>query len=415
MLRNVPRCISPDLIHALMSMGHGDEIVLADADFPAVTNSGRVIRADGVDIARLLEAILPFFPLDAFVEKPAVTMDCSEWGDEPESYERFRRTIRKHNRKFKDFDFLGRFEFYERARGAFAVVVTSEADGNVILKKGPVMMDPGDADKNVGSQKAEGDANTPDSLLVEQSSANAGGARYIDKYKVLLLDMGRTFMFNVDRFYDADAVWAMYCNLGGDRLNSQDLYQILSQVFHQIIADSKKPEKQESFPPVLAYLSIHPKSAQLPLHEIGILERVFCEQEIGSVPQRYVNVLRELHTTHRLGVVSDIWSRSDRFYRELEHVGIRGLFETIVFSSDIRVIKPSRKIFQKALDAFGSDPSDVVCIGDSLQRDIAGAKKAGMATVWIQNGEVSETNPSVQPDIVINDLQDILTARAPRP
>ena len=140
MLRNIPACISPDLLHALMSMGHGDEIVIADADFPAATNSRRLIRADGIDVATLLEAILPLFPLDPFVERPVITMDCSEWGDEPESYNRFRKIIKKHDDNFSDFELEKRFDLYERAAKAFAVVVTSEADGNLILKKGPVMM-----------------------------------------------------------------------------------------------------------------------------------------------------------------------------------------------------------------------------------------------------------------------------------
>ncbi|MCK5007940.1 MAG: fucose isomerase [Spirochaetales bacterium] len=140
MLRNIPACISPDLMHALMTMGHGDEIVLADADFPAATYSRRLIRADGLDMCTLLEAILPFFPLDSFVEKPVLTMDCSEWGDEPESYQRFREVIRRYDNHFTDFELLKRFDLYERANNAFAVVVTSEADGNIVLKKGPVMM-----------------------------------------------------------------------------------------------------------------------------------------------------------------------------------------------------------------------------------------------------------------------------------
>ncbi len=139
MLRNIPACISPDLMHALMSMGHGDEIVLADADFPGVTYSARLIRADGVDVGTLLAAILPFFPLDRFAEKPVLTMDCSAWGPEPESYARFRSLIRRVEKDFKDFEYLERFEFYRRARSAYAVVLTSEPDGNVILKKGPVM------------------------------------------------------------------------------------------------------------------------------------------------------------------------------------------------------------------------------------------------------------------------------------
>jgi len=140
MLKNIPACISPDLMHALMSMGHGDEIVLADADFPGASYSKRLIRADGVDVATLLDAILPFFPLDSFVKKPVITMDCSEWGDEPESYERFRKIIKKHEKSFTDFELLKRFDFYKRASNAYTVLITSEADGNVILKKGPVMM-----------------------------------------------------------------------------------------------------------------------------------------------------------------------------------------------------------------------------------------------------------------------------------
>jgi L-fucose mutarotase len=139
MLRNIPACISPDLMHALMSMGHGDEVVLADADFPAATYSKRLIHADGLDVATLLEAILPFFPLDCFVEKPVISMDCSEWGAEPESYARFRK-IKKHFDKFTDFELMKRFDLYERADKAYVTVVTSEPDGNVILKKGPVMM-----------------------------------------------------------------------------------------------------------------------------------------------------------------------------------------------------------------------------------------------------------------------------------
>ena len=140
MLKKIPACISPDLMHAMMSMGHGDELVLADADFPAESNNDFVIRADGIDVATLLEAILPFFPLDPFVDKPVITMDCSEWGDEPESYNRFRKVIKKHYEKFSGFELEKRFDLYDRANEAFVVIVTSEADGNVILKKGPVMM-----------------------------------------------------------------------------------------------------------------------------------------------------------------------------------------------------------------------------------------------------------------------------------
>ncbi len=139
MLRGIPSCLSPDLVYILMNMGHGDEIVFADADFPGASYAKKLLRCDGVDIATLLKAVLPFFPLDSFVENPVATMDCSPWGDPPESYARFKQIIKKYEPKFTDFEYVERFELYKRAETAFAVVITSEADGNLFLKKGPVM------------------------------------------------------------------------------------------------------------------------------------------------------------------------------------------------------------------------------------------------------------------------------------
>jgi L-fucose mutarotase len=140
MLKNIPSCISPDLMHALMSMGHGEEIVLADADFPAHTCNRRVLRADGLRVGTLLSAILPFFPLDPFVQDPVMVMaPVDKAAPEPPVWGEFRGIIKANDPGFKDLKPLERFEFYDRARQAFAVVVTSEPDGNLILKKGPVM------------------------------------------------------------------------------------------------------------------------------------------------------------------------------------------------------------------------------------------------------------------------------------
>ncbi|MHC4675586.1 MAG: RbsD/FucU family protein [Planctomycetota bacterium] len=139
MLKNIPACISPDLMHILMSTGHGDEIVLADADFPAVSYSQRLVRADGLKTATLLDAILKFFPLDTYVKEPVLIMDASEWRqDEPPYYQEFRSIIKQHDSQFSDFDYVKRFDFYEKARTAFAVIATGEPEGNLILKKGCV-------------------------------------------------------------------------------------------------------------------------------------------------------------------------------------------------------------------------------------------------------------------------------------
>jgi L-fucose mutarotase len=139
MLKGIPGCLSPELLSVLAMMGHGDEIVLADADFPAYRCSQRVLRADGVEIAPLLAAILPLFPLDSFVENPiAIMAPVDKAAPEPKPWGRFREIVKPHFKTFTDFEYVERFAFYDRAKQAFAVVVTSEPDGNLILKKGPV-------------------------------------------------------------------------------------------------------------------------------------------------------------------------------------------------------------------------------------------------------------------------------------
>ena len=140
MLKKIPGVISPDLIQTMMRMGHGDELVLADCDFPAETFSKRIIRADGVMIADLLKAILPFYPLDPFVEKPVAIMAPVGDAKEPEVWQEFRKIILRHEKRFTDFEYAERFVFYQRAKESFAVVITGEPDGNLILQKGVVVV-----------------------------------------------------------------------------------------------------------------------------------------------------------------------------------------------------------------------------------------------------------------------------------
>ena len=139
MLKNVPPIISPELMKTLMEMGHGDEIVLADGNFPAAGVARRLIRSDGHSVPELLEALLKFFPLDIYVDRPVALMSVVH-GDKtkPTIWEQYRAIINSSGEKFSDFEFVERFAFYERARQAYAVVATSEKAlyANVILKKG---------------------------------------------------------------------------------------------------------------------------------------------------------------------------------------------------------------------------------------------------------------------------------------
>ena len=138
MLKGIAPCISPDLLKVLAEMGHGDEIVLADAHFPGHTFNDRVLRADGLGITTLLDGLLPIFELDAYA--PPLAMMAAVAGDklDPKVEAAYMKAIRKHVPGAKVPDRVERFAFYERAKKAFAVVMTGETAkyGNIILKKG---------------------------------------------------------------------------------------------------------------------------------------------------------------------------------------------------------------------------------------------------------------------------------------
>ena len=139
MLKKIPNILSPELLKILMEMGHGDELILADGNFPAASIAQRLVRADGHDIPRLLRAVLKLYPLDIYVPKPVALMDLVPGDDrKPTIWEDYRKIIADSGEKFEDFEFVERFAFYERAKKAYAVVATSEGAlyANIILKKG---------------------------------------------------------------------------------------------------------------------------------------------------------------------------------------------------------------------------------------------------------------------------------------
>ena len=139
MLKGISPLISPKLLETLARMGHGDELILADAHFPGESFNANVLRADGLKIDALLEAILPLFELDSYVPHPLVMMAAVE-GDEldPDVEESYLKAIRKTNPNVAPIERIDRFAFYERTKSAFAVVMTGETAkyGNILLKKG---------------------------------------------------------------------------------------------------------------------------------------------------------------------------------------------------------------------------------------------------------------------------------------
>jgi L-fucose mutarotase len=139
MLKGISPVLSPELLMVLCRMGHGDEIVLADAHFPGESCNDRVLRADGLRVPELLDGILPLFELDSYVDSPLIMM-APVPGDQldPDVETAFREVVDRHAPGTPTISRIDRMAFYERTRGAFAVVMTGETAkyGNLILKKG---------------------------------------------------------------------------------------------------------------------------------------------------------------------------------------------------------------------------------------------------------------------------------------
>ncbi len=141
MLKGIPPLVTPDLLHALASMGHGDEIAIVDANFPSATVGERVIAVAGAGSHEVLAAVLALLPLDAAGGTPVWTMEVIGDPDAiPAPVADFAAVLADHDLGDVEIGRLERHAFYDRARGAYAIVRTGELRpyGNVLLVKGVV-------------------------------------------------------------------------------------------------------------------------------------------------------------------------------------------------------------------------------------------------------------------------------------
>lgn len=140
MLKGISPILSPELLKILMEMGHGDEIVIGDGNFPAASNAQRLVRLDGHGVNEILAAILQLMPLDTYVDAPVALMDNGDPSTPPPIWAEYRATVDAAEGD-KAFELVERFAFYERAKKAYAIIATGETAiyANVILKKGVVI------------------------------------------------------------------------------------------------------------------------------------------------------------------------------------------------------------------------------------------------------------------------------------
>lgn len=138
MLKGIPKIISPSLLKILSEMGHGDEIVIADGNFPSETYGKRVVRADGIGGVDMLKAVLSLIPLDTYADTNFMLMQTVEGDPKPDIWGEYFE-VAKADENLRE-GHLERFAFYERAKQAYAVIATGEEAvyANIILKKGVI-------------------------------------------------------------------------------------------------------------------------------------------------------------------------------------------------------------------------------------------------------------------------------------
>jgi L-fucose mutarotase len=142
MLKNIPDIITPELMKILMEMGHGDRILFTDANYPAYSNATNLIRLPGVEVTEILEAVLPFFPLDTFVKKPVNLMRNRDTEPVPEIWDKYETIVKKYDEDgaFTGFGYIERLDFYEESKKVCAIVQlkTTARYANIMLQKGVI-------------------------------------------------------------------------------------------------------------------------------------------------------------------------------------------------------------------------------------------------------------------------------------
>ena len=137
MLKGINPMLSPELLKILSEMGHGDEIIIADGGFPAANLARNLVRADGVGCVAMLEAVLSVFPLDQYDSHNFILMETTGGDEPPAIWEEYVEVLKKYEPD-AHIEHMERFNYYARAKQAYAVIATGEMApyGNIMLKKG---------------------------------------------------------------------------------------------------------------------------------------------------------------------------------------------------------------------------------------------------------------------------------------
>lgn len=224
----------------------------------------------------------------------------------------------------------------------------------------------------------------------------------LEKYKVLFLDMNKTFMFEADRFTLTQPYFQTYKEKGGTGLQKEEVQGIINQSYAIILEAYEDPARSDDFPQLRDVLT----DLKVPEKEWEHLEATFAHYEHGSVSKEYIECLQKLSAKFPLGLICNLWAPKRYWQPYLKETGITDLFDMMIFSSDYHFMKPSTQIFQLAIDHFQIAPEEAVHIGDSYVHDILGAHKVGMDSIWIQHQQELPEGP--KPTHIIPDLLSLI-------
>ncbi|MEO0996798.1 MAG: HAD family hydrolase [Pseudomonadota bacterium] len=203
----------------------------------------------------------------------------------------------------------------------------------------------------------------------------------LDGKRAVLLDMNSTFMFGEDRFGPDEDYAATYRRLYG-RCTAARVNALIADAYAYLDRRYPDPAWRERFPTVAeALLAVAPGPLANP--ELGRLVDTFACYEVGHIPPDYAAALRRLARRYRLGAVVDIWAPKRRWEQVFEDAGVGRLFPATAFSSDSGVVKPSPRPFLDVMDALGVALAEALVVGDSVRRDLGGARAAGVDCVLV--------------------------------
>ena len=211
--------------------------------------------------------------------------------------------------------------------------------------------------------------------------------RIVERFAAIFFDLNGTFMFGHDRFGAQEDFFATYRSLGANRLTSRDVRDRVLRVCADLIRDYNDPERFDSFPTLLEAVS---RYGGLEGQDAQDICDVIAAHEVGRIPAWAATTLQTLSATHPLAVVSNVWAPAEAYDDEFERSGLSGVFRSRIFSSSLRAIKPSPRVFLAALEQMSADPAHSLFVGDSMERDIWPASKLGFSTVLVGSRSANE-------------------------